>query len=133
MTLAEKYNIFMKLAYFLIDESNKGVPIIVEGRKDLESLKEIGIKGKVCCIKSSGMNFTNLIDELKKEKEMIIMTDFDKEGEELGRRLSKTLIQMRVRVNDSIRSRMKKIVKRDIKAVEELAGYYEKVISARTY
>lgn len=133
MTLNRRQEIFMKLAYLLIDESDKGVPIIVEGKKDLEALKRIGVKGKICCIKSSRLNFTDLIDELKEEKEMIIMTDFDKEGDELARQLSSALIQMRVKVNISIRSRMKNLVKKDIKAIEELADYYEKTTSVTVF
>lgn len=126
MTITEKHDKFLKLTRILSEEAYKGVPIIVEGRKDLESLKKIGIKGRICCIKSSRLNFTSLLDELKKEKEMIIMTDFDKEGDELARQLSNSLIEMRVKVNSKIRSKMKSLVKSDIKAVEELADYHEK-------
>ncbi|MEM3072354.1 MAG: hypothetical protein QW172_02725, partial [Candidatus Bathyarchaeia archaeon] len=63
MTSIEKYNMLIKLAGQLIEESKKGIPIIVEGRKDLTSLKRIGVKGRIRCVKSRRLNFINLVDE----------------------------------------------------------------------
>jgi 2,5-diamino-6-(ribosylamino)-4(3H)-pyrimidinone 5'-phosphate reductase len=128
MTPIEKYGMLIKLASQLVEESKKGVPIIVEGRKDLTSLKRIGVKGRIRCVKSRRQNFINLIDELKSEREMIIMTDFDKEGEELARQLSIALTESRVKVNNLIRERIKSLFRNEIKAVEELADFYEKAM-----
>ncbi|MEM2902623.1 MAG: toprim domain-containing protein [Candidatus Bathyarchaeia archaeon] len=132
MTSIEKYNMLIKLAGQLIEESKKGIPIIVEGRKDLTSLKRIGVKGRIRCVKSRRLNFINLVDELKEEKETIIMTDFDREGEELAHQLSIALTESRVKVNNMIREKIRSLFRNEIKAVEELANFYYKAVCQLT-
>lgn len=132
MTPMEKYDVFIKLASLLVEESKKGVPIIVEGKKDLTSLKRIGVKGRIRCVKSMRMSFINLLDELKCEKEMIIMTDFDREGDELAHQLSTALTESRVKVNNLIREKIKSLFRNEVKAVEELADFYEKAMCKLT-
>lgn len=61
-------------------EENKKVPIIVEGEKDIEALKKLGINGTIITI-NRGINLIGFSDYLAKNyKEIIILTDWDRKG-----------------------------------------------------
>jgi len=61
-------------------EENKRVPIIVEGEKDVKSLKKLGINGKIITV-NKGLNLTVFSDNLAdRYKEIIILTDWDRRG-----------------------------------------------------
>ena len=97
---------------------------------DLRSLRSLGVEGEIFCVKGSGAGFHDFINRFRKEKELIVMTDFDNEGRELSRTLTRELCHMRIKADSSIRSQMEGLVKSEIKGVEELAGYIEKVKTA---
>src|SRR2546430_3196549 len=71
----------------IIDElrtqSEAGVPIIVEGRRDEAALRRLGVTGKVHCLKARGESRHEFLDRLDGTKEAIVLTDFDREGKEL--------------------------------------------------
>ena len=62
--------------------------IIVEGQKDIESLVNLGIKNRI--ITASRHNIFDVIDDIY-EKEVIVLTDFDKKGTYLFKRYVKEL------------------------------------------
>ncbi|MHA1974333.1 MAG: toprim domain-containing protein [Candidatus Hodarchaeales archaeon] len=59
--------------------------IIVEGKRDIKTLKDLGIKCKI--IAKGGMDINTFVDRILQYKHIIILSDFDKEGI----RLQKTL------------------------------------------
>jgi len=72
-------------------EKNLKVPVIVEGAKDSEALRELGFKGKII-IFNSGLTVVAFCEELSyRESRLIILVDFDRTGSILRKRLSSLL------------------------------------------
>ena len=112
------------LEKILIDlrENNIGIPILVEGEKDIEALKKLDINGIIISF-NKGMSVTNFCDIIaKKYDKIIILTDWDKKGGQLCYMLKKNLIG---RV-DCITDYRKKIAqKTTIKTVEGLPSWID--------
>jgi 5S rRNA maturation endonuclease (ribonuclease M5) len=75
----------------LADYSSKGVPILVEGKKDESALKELGVTGRIIRVRQRRKKLFELVEELTSYKTVIILTDFDQEGEKLAEELSRHL------------------------------------------
>jgi len=81
-----------------LQDENKNIPIIVEGEKDIEALKKLGIKGAIISL-NKGVSLTNFCDKLTHDyKEIIILTDWDRKGGFLCYTIKKNL-QGRVNCN----------------------------------
>ena len=71
--------------------TNRSVPILVEGEKDVVALKSLGVTGKIIPI-NSGKSILNLCDWIAKKWEcIIILTDWDKQGGRLKKRITENL------------------------------------------
>ena len=77
-----------------------GKPIIVEGKKDKEALMKLGITN-IFTIKEPLFKLCENIS--KKNKEVIILTDLDKEGKRLYSKLKENLERNGVKVDDEFR------------------------------
>lgn len=74
-----------------LQEENKSIPIIVEGDKDVEALRKLGVKGIIISV-NSGMSLSNFCDRLAREyKDIIILTDWDRRGGHLCHTIRKNL------------------------------------------
>jgi len=63
-------------------------------------------------------------------KEVMILTDFDRKGEELAAgKLTRYLAGYPCRVDVETRRELKRLSKKDIKGIEDLYGLYLKVVS----
>ena len=61
-------------------EENKKIPVIVEGEKDIEALKKLGVTGIIISL-NSGSSLIDFCDKIAREyKDIIILTDWDKKG-----------------------------------------------------
>ena len=61
-------------------EENKKKPVIVEGEKDIEALKKLGVTGIIISL-NSGSSLIDFCDKIAREyKDIIILTDWDKKG-----------------------------------------------------
>lgn len=110
----------------LLDASGRGAVIIVEGRRDQESLRALGIPGPV--ITASQKPVLALAENIAREhREIIVLTDWDEKGEELALQIEKHLRSSGSRGDVEIRSRLKRLVKKDIKDVESLSQYVERM------
>ena len=67
-----------------------GKIVIVEGKNDKKALKSLGVKSIIAIDRRPLYMVAEVV--LKSEKEVIILTDFDREGREIEKRL-KTLLQ----------------------------------------
>jgi len=103
--------------------------IIVEGRRDEESLRRLGITGKIYKLKSSRIGLREVPAILGPYREAIILTDFDREGEELAIRIQRELAPLKIRTNNSLWNQLRGLVSSDIKSVEDLADYFKKMES----
>jgi len=110
--------------------SKRGVPLIVEGPNDVRALRKLGIAGPVFCAKSRRLGLVDFLDSVAAHSEVLILTDFDKEGRALAWRLRRDLSQMRVKANVEIWKQLKALVRSEIVGIENLAGYLERHAAA---
>ncbi|MBU3901784.1 MAG: DNA primase [Candidatus Thermoplasmatota archaeon] len=97
--------------------------VIVEGKKDEETLRKLCLKGRIIRIRGS---ISRLCEEISREhKKVIILSDWDKKGGELCRRLKKYLNANTVKYDDRIRAELTEVCKKEIKDVESLITYVE--------
>lgn len=122
--LPENYKRFECLIGKLRDFS--GV-IIVEGRRDEVALRNLGVETGI--IRLSRLPLAEVALIASQYHEVMILTDLDRKGEELARKLARHLEGYNCRVDTETREELKKIARKDIKGIEELADLYEKVVS----
>lgn len=111
----------------LRDESSEGALLLVEGQRDAEALRIIGVEGEILAIKSRGDNLIDLIDRIEKcgKKEIVLLMDFDRYGREITERLVQNLERIGVKINLSFWRELLSLVERDLKDIEGLVTYLE--------
>lgn len=121
---AEKLTELMKK---LAEESSKGLPIVVEGQKDVSALRQLNIGGKIVSSKTSGKSFLDILAEIEnlKVREVILLLDFDRRGVEWTHRLKQHLEKTRIKPNLTFWNELYGLVGRDLKDIEGLPAYLE--------
>ncbi|MDD5331392.1 MAG: toprim domain-containing protein [Candidatus Nanoarchaeia archaeon] len=101
----------------LIEEINtKQILVIVEGKKDLKALEELGIE-KIYPINRKPIY--KVIDEIN-EKEVLILTDLDQTGKELYSVLKSGLQNKGIKINNNLRNFL---FKTEIRQIEGITHY----------
>ena len=101
-------------------ELNREIPILVEGRKDEESLKELGFKGKMYRM-NVGLPISELAEQIGREnREIILLTDWDEMGEGLFLKMKSLLMANDVKVVTSVRRDLEALSRKYVKDVESL-------------
>jgi len=102
-----------------------GTLVIVEGRKDVESLRQLGAAGNILPVKSSGRSLLDALREIEERKirEAILLMDFDRRGREWTTRLARELEAIKVKPNLTFWRQLLGLVGRDVKDIESLASY----------
>jgi len=105
----------------------EGTLVVVEGQKDVESLKKLGATGKILPAKASGKALLEALREIEGEKvgEAILLMDFDRRGREWTMRLARHLEAMKIKPDLTFWRRLLGLVGRDVKDIESLASYIE--------
>lgn len=103
-----------------------GSVVLVEGRRDREALDSLGIRGEI--IMTSQRQLFNLCEELARSGgDIIILSDWDERGEEVAGLLKTYLEADGVRPDLAIRDTVKSLVRKEIKDVESLYNYVERL------
>ncbi|RLI17931.1 hypothetical protein DRO44_02390 [Candidatus Bathyarchaeota archaeon] len=125
--LKEKREKILKILENLKEESEKGTPIIVEGKKDIQALRTFDIKGKIISAKTGGKSFLDVIYEVEntKKREVILLLDFDRRGKELTKNLKEYLETTGIKLNITFWKKLSSLVGTEVKDVEGLATYME--------
>ncbi|RLI81914.1 MAG: hypothetical protein DRP01_10460 [Archaeoglobales archaeon] len=113
---------FFKVISELRERSNEAV-ILVEGRRDVISLRRLGVNGEIMAI--SNISRARLVDELT-NRDVIILTDWDEKGEYLERELT-SILSTCASVDVSLRRKIFGIVGGFVVEVEGLADLYFKL------
>ena len=123
--LKEKEKKILKVLEVLAEESSKGKPIIVEGKKDVAALRALDIAGKVLTVKTGGKSFLDVIGEIEKMdvSEVILLLDFDWRGKEGTRHLKRSLERAKIKSNIRLWHALLSLVGRDIRFIESLTAY----------
>ena len=114
------------LIEILIERSRRGVPIIVEGSKDVRTLRSLGVQGPIFCAKSRRLGLFDFLETIGAYSEVIVLTDFDKEGRALAWRLSRDLSQMRTKADIELWKQLKALTRSEIVGIESLRKYLER-------
>lgn len=112
----------------LSEHSERGAVIIVEGKRDILSMKRLGIYGSFeLATRHSLFNFSERIAKLGCE--VIILTDWDRRGDILATKLSEYFGSFGIKPELQIRNKLKLITQKEIKDVESLYTYVSKLRS----
>lgn len=110
-------------------EDNKSIPIIVEGKKDVEALRSLGFEGIIIKIKGRKTIF-HIIEEMRvKYDEAIVLTDWDHTGRRLAGRIKRACKANSIKPNMEYRKNLIKYLKKEIKDVESIPPF---IIRARS-
>lgn len=104
----------------LIEElRNSKSPIIVEGKKDEKALRSLGITNIHPISRKPIQKFAEEI--ALKYKEVIILTDIDKEGKKLLARLLEAFDRLGIKVNRNILKELQKTKLRVVEGIKKRA------------
>ena len=125
--LKEKEEKILQILERLAEESAKGTPIIVEGKKDIETLRAIGIEGKIISAKTGGKTLLDVISEMENigAREVILLFDFDRRGKEWTKRIKQQLERAGTKPNITFWRELLTIVGKEVKDIEGLTAYME--------
>lgn len=108
-------------------EKNRSAPIIVEGEYDRRALHELGVIGDIRVL-NRGNSVLALCEAIAREcREAIILTDWDVRGGRIARQLRDALTATGVRYDDQLRARLTILCRKDIRDVESLHRFVERV------
>ncbi len=106
-------------------ESAKGTLIVVEGRKDVETLRNLGINGYILSIKTGGKTVQDILDQIRnlKSKEVILMLDFDSHGKETTIKLKQELERQKIEPNTHFWNSLKAMLGKDVQCIEGIDAF----------
>lgn len=106
-------NEFVRVLKELIDRSKEGATILVEGRRDVQALRELGVEGRI--IPVSNVPKASLMENIKGD--VIILTDWDEKGEILKKDLYNKLLSNGIVADIEIRRKIFSAI--DVTEVED--------------
>ena len=123
--LKEKEEKILQILNALAEESAKGTPIVVEGKKDVEALRVLGVEGTVVTVKTGGKSFLDAVSEIEKMdvSEVILFLDFDRRGKEGTKRLKQSLERAKIKPNVKFWRGLSALVRKEIQCMESLTAY----------
>lgn len=89
-------------------------PVIVEGRRDREALHGLGFTRVLMVNRGKGLyDFSVDAKEINGEKTVIILTDFDPEGERIAKKLESYLSSVGCHTDRAARERLRVLFRRN--------------------
>jgi 5S rRNA maturation endonuclease (ribonuclease M5) len=125
--LKEKEERILQILDALAEESANGTPTVVEGKKDVETLRAFGVKGTILTAKTSGKSFLDVISEIEQAGavEVVLFLDFDRRGREGTKLLKQNLERAKIKPNVKFWRALSALVRKDVQCVESLTAYIE--------
>lgn len=125
--LKEKEERILKILENLAHESAKGTIMIVEGKKDIETLRAMGIEGRIICAKTGGKSFLDVVSEVEQAgaREVILLLDFDRRGKQGTKRVKRDLERAKINPNMKFWCDLSCILGKEVKDIESLTTYME--------
>lgn len=84
--------------------------VIVEGSRDLDALRRLGFNGHVETYSRVGISDADMIERLTIYNNVLILTDFDREGRLLNNMLSNLLERRGVKIEKRLRRAMGRLM-----------------------
>ncbi|MGZ7044048.1 MAG: toprim domain-containing protein [Methanobacterium sp.] len=108
--------------------TEQGTTILIEGKKDEEALKKLGINCNIIKVSGSGLKLFEVAEKaVESSTEVIILTDFDKKGNLLAKKLSKDIESLGSHPDLNIRRNIMNITRRYIKDIESLPKHLKQL------
>ena len=103
------------------------MPVVVEGMRDVEALSLLGIRKNVVSL-SRGVSIFALCESLSKEWDsVLILTDWDRKGGRLARKLREALMANGAKPVEIVRTQLAYLVKKDVKDIEGLPTFLRRL------
>ncbi len=100
-----------------LQELNKHIPVIVEGKKDASALRSIGLMGDIITL-HNGQDLYEFCDDVaQRHDRVVLLLDWDRKGEDLNRILSHNL-KGHWEEFSSFRELLKILCQKEIKDIE---------------
>ncbi len=126
MSPTERYERIMKVIDEL-EELSAEMPIIVEGLRDVKALKLLGLENNIVSL-GKGLSIMAFCEAISKDWDSaVILTDWDRKGGRLARRLKEALEANEVRPVTDPRAQLAYLAKKEIKDIESLATYVRRL------
>jgi len=111
----------------LAAEAAKGIPVVVEGQRDVSALRQLNVEGNFISSKTSGKSFLDTLSEIERQsvRRVILLLDFDRRGVEWTHRLKQHLEKTKITPNLTFWNGLYALVGRDLKDIEGLPAYLD--------
>jgi 5S rRNA maturation endonuclease (ribonuclease M5) len=125
--LKEKQEKILQILNALAEESARGKPIIVEGKKDTEALRSLGVEGEVITAKTGGKSFLDVVSEIEQTEaaEAVLLLDFDRRGKQGTQRLKQSLEHAKIKPNMAFWRELSALLGKEVQCIESLIAYME--------
>ncbi len=125
--LKDRLEKILQIIAKLVEESGKGTPVVVEGKRDADNLRLLGVEGKIMTVKTGGKSFLDVVSEIEESgaRSVILFLDFDRRGKEGTKRLVSELERLHIIANVRFWRQLHGLVGRDIQCIESLPSYLE--------
>ncbi|WP_321420279.1 toprim domain-containing protein [uncultured Methanomethylovorans sp.] len=122
----KRLELIEKIVEELLCFSREGNIILVEGKRDKLSLGKLGIEGKIEVVTHHPL--TDVCEKVAAAgKKVVILTDWDRRGMMLEKKIAEHLEQYGIRIEHQLRKRILYLVQKDIKDVESLYTHITKL------
>lgn len=107
-------------------EAHETAPIVVEGARDVASLRLLGLSGHIIPLHSGEPLFQVAEAIAGQADEVILLTDWDAKGQRLFDALKGALAANGVRTDGKFRDDLRHWIRPTLQDVESLAGYVQR-------
>ena len=107
-------------------EANKTTPILVEGIRDVASLRALGLTGEILPLNAGEPLFNRSERIGGATREIILLTDWDHKGQQLFDRMRAQLAANGVKSIVRFRDDLRHAIRPTLKDVESLASYVKR-------
>jgi len=115
-----------------LEELSREMPVIVEGRRDVEALELLGVRNNIITL-NKGVSLFTFCETMSRDwPSVVLLTDWDRKGGQLARRLKEAFEANDTKVNNSIRMELVILAKKDIKDIESLPAFVRRLRALAT-
>ena len=125
--LKEKQEKIVEILNALVEASAEGKPIIVEGKKDVEALRCLGVEGAIITVKTGGKSFLEVISGIERTgtTEAVLFLDFDRRGKEGTKLLKQSFERAKIKADVGLWRALLSLAGKEVQCVEGLTAYLE--------
>ncbi|MCS7110032.1 MAG: toprim domain-containing protein [Candidatus Caldarchaeum sp.] len=116
------YQEIRKIFDNLVDDSSEDVVVLVEGAKDEKALRMIGVRGKILHASTAEKELMNM----PKPSKIILLFDFDEEGEKALKRMAQSLTAKGYRVDQIYHKKLRVLKRVGVTTVEAMKKFAQR-------